>query len=190
VGLVSPDASSRPDSLAPDAAASIARPNRSSEAQMDVSDQPPPGKPNAMGSSEPSRQKDASKLDAKALAVVNELRQTDRSVRAHEAAHIAAGRQYVTGGASFQFNAGPDGKQYAVAGEVDIDTSAVPGDPKATIAKMEVVQRAALAPSEPSAQDRSVAAAAARKASQARLETATSPESENIPLGNRIDRQA
>ena len=38
--------------------------------------------------------------------------------------------------------------------------SPVPGDPQATIQKMEVVKRAALAPAEPSAQDRRVASIA------------------------------
>ena len=53
-----------------------------------------------------------------------------------------------------------------------IDTSPVPGDPEATIDKMEVVKRAALAPAEPSVQDRSVAAQADAKKLRARAELA------------------
>ncbi|HOY66573.1 MAG TPA: putative metalloprotease CJM1_0395 family protein [Candidatus Ozemobacteraceae bacterium] len=132
----------------------------------------------------------SSDLDPKALAVVNELKQTDRNVRAHEAAHLAAGRQYVTGGANFEYKVGPDGKQYAVAGEVGIDTSAVPGDPKATIDKMETVRRAALAPSEPSSQDRAVAAAAARQAAQARTDAAEAKQGEKLQPGRLFDRRA
>jgi hypothetical protein len=49
---------------------------------------------------------------------------------------------------------------YAVSGEVSIDSSPVKGDPKATVRKMEQVVRAALAPAQPSGQDRAVAAAA------------------------------
>lgn len=125
------------------------------------------------------------KLDAEALAVISELKQTDKKVRAHEAAHIAAGGQYVSGGASYEYQTGPDGKRYAVGGEVQIDTSEVPNDPEATIAKMEVVRRAALAPSNPSSQDRSVAAAATRKMSEARLEKGKEPQDDNKPSPNK-----
>lgn len=112
----------------------------------------------------------AGSLDPKEQAVVNDLKKTDREVRAHEAAHVAAGGQYVSGGAQFEYETGPDGKRYAVGGEVSIDASEVPDDPEATIAKMQVVRRAALAPSEPSSQDRAVAAAASRKEAEARAE--------------------
>ena len=101
---------------------------------------------------------------------VNELTKRDQEVRAHEQAHIAAGGQYVKGGATYQYEKGPDGKMYAVGGEVTIDTSPVKGDPQATVAKMEVVIRAALAPANPSGQDRSVAAQATQEEAQARQE--------------------
>jgi hypothetical protein len=57
---------------------------------------------------------------------------------------------------------------YAVGGEVSIDTSPVKGDPQATIAKMEAIKRAALAPADPSGQDRSVASEASQEESKAR----------------------
>jgi hypothetical protein len=98
------------------------------------------------------------------------LRQADQQVRQHEAAHQTAGGQYVQGSPSYQYKTGPDGKQYAVGGEVRIDTSAVPGDPEATIRKMQQIRRAALAPAQPSAQDRAVAAKAAQIEQQARAE--------------------
>jgi hypothetical protein len=91
---------------------------------------------------------------------VKELKKRDQDVKTHEAAHIAAGGSYVRGGASYSYQSGPDGKRYAVGGEVSIDTSPVSDDPQATIAKMQTVKRAALAPAEPSGQDRSVAAQA------------------------------
>jgi len=121
----------------------------------------------------------AKEHDPEELAVINELKSTDREVRAHEAAHVAAGGQYVQGGASFEYKTGPDGKRYAVGGEVQIDTSEVPDDPQATIEKMEVVKRAALAPKNPSSQDRSVAAAANRAQAQARIELQTEKSEEN-----------
>jgi hypothetical protein len=85
-------------------------------------------------------------------------------------AHIAAGGQYVRGGANFEYQTGPDGKRYAVGGEVSIDTSGVSGDPDATMRKMQVVRKAALAPAKTSAQDRSVAASASHKQNKAKQE--------------------
>ena len=54
------------------------------------------------------------------------------------------------------------------SGEVSIDKSPVRGDPQATIEKMQQVRRAALAPAQPSGQDRQVAAEARRAIQQAR----------------------
>ena len=67
---------------------------------------------------------------------------------------------------------GPDGRAYAVAGEVGIDASVIRGDPAATLAKMLQVERAALAPVDPSPQDRRVAALATGRAAEARAELA------------------
>lgn len=100
---------------------------------------------------------------------VRELAARDREVRAHEQAHASVGGQYA-GAPSYTYQRGPDGRQYAVGGEVSIDVSPVPGDPQATIDKARIVRRAALAPAEPSAQDRSVAAEATALEQQARAE--------------------
>lgn len=101
---------------------------------------------------------------------VNELKIIDRKVRAHEQAHMAAGGNLVNGGASFEYETGPDGKRYAVGGEVSIDTGEVEGDPRATIVKAGQIRRAALAPADPSGQDRAVAAEAATMAFRAQME--------------------
>lgn len=106
-------------------------------------------------------------------AQVKELQARDTEVRAHEQAHLSAAGKYATGGATFSYQTGPDGQQYAIGGEVGIDVSSIPDDPQATIAKMEVVQRAAMAPAEPSGQDVRVAAQAAQTASAARAEIAS-----------------
>lgn len=90
---------------------------------------------------------------------VAELEVIDTKVRAHELAHLAAAGSYATGGASFQYAKGPDGKQYAVGGEVGIDTGKE-SSPEATISKMQTVRAAALAPADPSPQDQKVAARA------------------------------
>jgi hypothetical protein len=99
--------------------------------------------------------------------MVSQLQLRDREVRAHEAAHKAAGGAYV-GGASYTFQQGPDGRQYAIGGEVPVDLSTSGGSPEAVIAKMEQVRAAALAPGDPSSQDYAVAAAADAIAAQAR----------------------
>ncbi len=92
--------------------------------------------------------------------VVRELKQRDQEVRRHEAAHAAAGGSFA-GSPTFTYEAGPDGQRYAVGGEVSIDAS--PGrTPEETIRKADQIRAAALAPADPSGQDRAVAAAAAK----------------------------
>lgn len=100
-----------------------------------------------------------------------QLVQTDRLVRAHEQAHLAAGAGLVRGGASFSYTTGPDDRRYAVGGEVSIDASPA-STPQETIAKARQIRAAALAPAQPSAQDQSVAASAARMENEALLEIA------------------
>lgn len=95
----------------------------------------------------------------------------DREVRAHEQAHSSVGGSYA-GGASYTYVRGPDGRSYAVGGEVGIDLAAIANNPAATARKMEQVQRAALAPADPSDQDISIAARAQGLAAQARVELA------------------
>lgn len=103
--------------------------------------------------------------------VVREMKARDAEVRAHEMAHVAAGGAHVTSGPTYSYQSGPDGRRYAVGGEVGIDTSPE-DDPQATIMKMMQVRAAALAPAEPSGADRAVAASAAQTAAQARAELA------------------
>lgn len=110
------------------------------------------------------------KLSEEEQEVVDELKATDREVRTHEQAHLAAAGSYAKGGPTYTYQKGPDGQQYAVGGEVSIDTSSVPGDPEATLAKARVIRAAASAPAEPSSQDRAVAAAAAKLEIQATQE--------------------
>lgn len=93
----------------------------------------------------------------------------DREVRAHEQAHAAVAGQYASS-PTYSFVRGPDGVSYAVGGEVQIDTSPIPGDPEATLRKAQQLRRAANAPAEPSSQDGRVAAQAAQMEQQARTE--------------------
>ncbi|WJN59132.1 putative metalloprotease CJM1_0395 family protein [Pseudomonas sp. SO81] len=127
-----------------------------------------PASTDAEGEEESPRE--AQQLRQEQLEIA-ELASRDREVRAHEQAHASVGGSYA-GAPTYTFKRGPDGKSYAVGGEVSIDTGPIPGDPEATLRKMELVQRAALAPAEPSAQDLRVAAEAAAQATQARAELA------------------
>ncbi|MCZ6641206.1 MAG: putative metalloprotease CJM1_0395 family protein [Gammaproteobacteria bacterium] len=105
------------------------------------------------------------------LREIQKLAKRDREVRAHEQAHSSVGGSY-SGSPSYQYQRGSNGVSYAVGGHVSIDVSSVPGDPAATLQKMMTVRRAALAPQNPSPQDRAVAAGASQKAADARLELA------------------
>ena len=91
--------------------------------------------------------------------VIRQMASRDREVHQHEQAHARAGGAHA-GSPSFSYQTGPDGRRYAVAGSVPIDTAPVKGDPEATIVKMSVVIAAALAPASPSGPDRRIAAQA------------------------------
>jgi hypothetical protein len=74
-------------------------------------------------------------------------------------------------GASYTYQRGPNGVDYAIGGEVHIDTS--PGrTPEETITRARTIQAAALAPADPSGPDRAVAAQAQQMEQQARAELA------------------
>jgi hypothetical protein len=111
---------------------------------------------------------------------VKELKKRDAEVKSHEQAHMASGGGLVQGGASFEYQSGPDGKMYAVGGEVKIDMSPE-RTPEATIRKMQQVRRAALAPAEPSGTDRAVAAQASQIEARARMERTQSSQTGDPP---------
>ena len=101
------------------------------------------------------------------------LKQRDREVRAHEQAHLSAAGNLAAGGASYQFKTGPDGQQYAVGGEVPLKVQDSK-DPQEDLRNAQRLERAALAPAEPSSSDRTIAAKARSKASQAQQEISKS----------------
>ncbi len=109
--------------------------------------------------------------------VISQLKNRDQEVRAHEAAHASVGGSF-TGPPNFSYEQGPDGKRYVVGGEVSVDLSSVKGDPRATIAKMQKVHAAALAPVHPSIQDTRVASTATQMILQAQSELLTELGSE------------
>lgn len=123
-------------------------------------------------------------------AQVLKLQARDREVRAHEQAHLAAAGRFATSGPSFTFQTGPDGRRYAVGGEVGIDTSPVPDDPEATIAKAQQIRAAALAPAQPSSQDLAVAAKASSMEQRARVELARAERDSGYTANGQRDTRA
>ena len=100
--------------------------------------------------------------------LTDELRRIDRQVRAHEQAHAAAGGSHVR----YEYETGPDGRRYAVAGTTDIDVCAPTNDADGKLAQARKLRAAALAPTDPSGQDMAVAAKASRLEREARMEKA------------------
>ncbi|MGS2721086.1 putative metalloprotease CJM1_0395 family protein [Paraglaciecola aestuariivivens] len=136
------------------------QPNTQSSAEQDNGQDESAGKENA----EQQQQQQAEQQK------ITELKQRDAEVRSHEQAHAAAGGQYAES-PQYEYVRGPDGKQYAVDGEVAIDVSEA-STPEETIRKAQQVKAAALAPTEPSAQDLRVANEATQIALEARNEIA------------------
>ena len=123
-------------------------------------------------------------LNEAELAMVRELKQRDRQVRQHEMAHLAVSGGLAQGGPHYTYQRGPDGQNYAIGGHVNIDTS--PGKtPEETLQKARTIQAAAMAPADPSGQDRAVAAKASQMAMQARLELNQQESAEKNGLSQR-----
>lgn len=144
-------------------------PNQNAAAQSLTQDQTP--RDNAEDESAGREDAEQRQQEQRQLAEQNEiqqLEQRDQEVRAHEQAHAAVGGQYA-GSPSYDYQTGPDGKRYAVGGEVSIDIGEE-STPEETLRKMQQVKAAALAPAEPSPQDLRVASEATRKAFEARNE--------------------
>ena len=139
-------------------------------------------------------------LSVEEQRLVDKLVAADRKVRAHEMAHVSVGGELVQGGASFDYQTGPDGRRYAVGGEDSIDTSKG-RTPEETVPKAQRIRAAALAPADPSPQDNRVAALASRMEMQARQELALqrtremsdrdpAPSSDAEPAGSRRNEGA
>ncbi len=115
---------------------------------------------------------------------LTELQQRDAEVRAHEQAHASLGGQYASS-PEYEYERGPDGRQYAEGGKVTIDISEA-STPQETLRKAQQVKAAALAPAVPSVQDLSVASEATQIALEARTEIA----SENAEKAQKSYNQA
>lgn len=118
--------------------------------------------------SEKTQKVNGKDLSESEVRQVRELEKIDREVRAHEAAHMAAGGG-LAGAASYGYTRGPDNKMYAVSGEVPIRMQKG-NTPEETIANAMQVIAAAMAPADPSPQDYKVAANAMQMQNEARME--------------------
>jgi hypothetical protein len=136
--------------------------------------------------------RDSSGLTEDEQKQVTELKSRDTEVRTHENAHKSAGGRYA-GSPTYSYQTGPDGQRYAIGGEVSIDASPET-KPEATITKMEIVKRAALAPAEPSPQDYKVASAADKTKTQAQRELSAQTQAQLFggtdEAGAEVDPQA
>ena len=115
------------------------------------------------------------------LAIATQrLRITEQKVKAHELAHKTAGGD-LAGPVRYKYTKGPDGKLYITGGEVPLRLKEG-RTPEETIEIAQKVKRAALAPMNPSPQDRAVAAKATAMEMKARIEMFLKGEEEKGTL--------
>lgn len=122
---------------------------------------------NAADPRQPFKKEGPDGLSSAEEDLVRELQQRDQEVRKHEQRHQTAAGSLASGGPQYEYVIGPDGKPYAVAGEVHVDTSVPTGSPEKTRQKARQIQNAALAVGDPSSADMAVAAGARRMEVQA-----------------------
>lgn len=162
----------QPRQSGPDKAAADAAVHRTKAPVPDSSDPQKGFQPSDSGAAEfvPYSPFSKNTQDPQVQAEVARLKSTEEKVKAHEAAHKSAGGT-MTGPVSYTYTRGPDGRNYVSGGEVPISISSGK-TPQETISRMQQVIQAALAPADPSPQDRAVAAQAAALQQQARQEAA------------------
>ena len=107
------------------------------------------------------------KMDADDEALLQKLQSRDAKVRSHELAHMMAAGGQAAGLPEYTYQTGPDGRQYAVGGAVNISISST-GDAQHDAGQAETARRAALATGEPSIRDALTAAQAGDMAARAR----------------------
>jgi len=98
------------------------------------------------------------KLSEDEKRLVQDLKSRDAEVKTHEAAHQAAGGG-MTGAASYTYQQGPDGRMYAIGGEVSISIPSG-STPQESMKNAQQAIAAAMAPADPSGQDFAVASTA------------------------------
>lgn len=139
-------------------------------------------------------QLNAPQLSDADLLEISKLKARDTQLRQHEQAHHAASAGVDVSSASFTYQRGPNGVNYAVSGDVRIDTTA-PRDPEARLAQAAMIGDVALAPADPTPTDRAVAAKAQQMTQQARAEIAqqissTQPQNITLPSNQGLSQDA
>lgn len=129
-----------------------------------------PRPPAADDTGAPETSSRTEELSAQQQREVQTLERTERQVRADERAQRAAAGAY-SDGVQLRYSVGPDGRRYVVAAEVALDVTPVPGDPAATLRKMEAIMRAVSSGSS-SISDQTDALAAEQLARRARAQLA------------------
>jgi hypothetical protein len=137
----------------PEAAASGATP-----AEAGTEEEAAESQPAASGEDSDQAEGAVKKLTPEEEAQVRKLAQRDQEVKAHEQAHVAASGGFA-GSPSYEYQTGPDGRRYAVGGEVSIRRGGATNTGQA-LGEAEAVKRGAAAPAEPASQDMAVAARA------------------------------
>jgi hypothetical protein len=99
-------------------------------------------------------------LTADQKAEVAKLAARDRDVRAHEVAHLAAAGSMASG-VEYTYELGPDGRLYAVSGEVKV-TIPIGLTPEQKLVEARRLHAAAEAPNDPSGQDITAVAQASK----------------------------
>lgn len=146
------------------------------QGQVQGQDTQTQGQESKPSSSQTPKGIDGQELTEEEQQKVKEMKERHEEVRVHENAHKSAGGQYAAA-PTYTYETGPDGKRYITDGEVSIDIGEEK-DPQATIEKMQIVKRAAMAPAEPSGQDRKVYQEANQKEAAARQELAEDKKEE------------
>ena len=124
---------------------------------------------NSNSEEETSNNSDKEELSQQEKQEVADLKTTDAEVKAHENAHKSAAAGLRTSAPNYEYETGPDGKKYAVAGDVNISYQ-TSSDPEVNLKNAQQLKAAAPAPAEPSSQDRKVAMKAEREIAKARQE--------------------
>lgn len=107
-------------------------------------------------------------LSASERALQQRLEARDALVRGHEAAHMTAAGPQAKGPAQYTYQAGPDGKNYAIGGSVNISIVSSPMNDEDAARQAQTAARAAGAVGDMSLADAQVATRAGELSAQAR----------------------
>lgn len=170
-------------SLSGQAPQDVKQPQEAQQAQDGQQEgQPDEAKKSDEAAGPDERKQNGEPLSEEEKQQVEYLKKRDQEVRAHEMAHVSVGGSLVKRGAMYEYESGPDGKRYAVGGDVILDVSEG-RTPEETIRKAERVRAAAMAPADPSPQDYKVASQADKMAAEARAQLREQQAAERAGMG-------